>query len=78
MIKIFIGVILTSYSLVFWIMDLNLLTIDKNILEYLLYCLTHLETLIFRTIPTKRYNHKKAIKVFLIYQIFYIIKLVIK
>ena len=46
MIKIFIGVILTSYSLVFWIMDLNLLTIDKNILEYLLYCLTHLETLI--------------------------------
>ena len=44
--KIFIGVILTSYSLVFWIMDLNLLTIDKNILEYLLYCLTHLETLI--------------------------------
>ena len=46
MIKIFIGVILTSYSLVFWILDLNLLTIDKNILEYLLYCLTHLETLI--------------------------------
>lgn len=46
MIKIFIGVILTSYSLVFWIMDLNLLTIDKNILEYLLYCLTHLETFI--------------------------------
>lgn len=46
MIKIFIGVILTSYSLVFWIMDLNLLTIDKNILEYLLYCLTHLETII--------------------------------
>lgn len=46
MIKIFIGIILTSYSLVFWIMDLNLLTIDKNILEYLLYCLTHLETLI--------------------------------
>lgn len=46
MIKIFIGVILTGYSLVFWIMDLNLLTIDKNILEYLLYCLTHLETLI--------------------------------
>ena len=46
MIKIFIGVILTGYSLVFWIMDLNLLTINKNILEYLLYCLTHLETLI--------------------------------
>lgn len=46
MIKIFIGIILTSYSLVFWIMDLNLLTIDKNILEYLLYCLTHLETII--------------------------------
>lgn len=46
MIKIFIGVILTSYSLVFWIMDLNLLTINKNILEYLLYCLTHLETLV--------------------------------
>lgn len=46
MIKIFIGVILTSYSLVFWIMDLNLLTIDKNILEYLLYCLTHLETIV--------------------------------
>lgn len=46
MIKIFIGVILTGYSLVFWIMDLNLLTIEKNILEYLLYCLTHLETLI--------------------------------
>lgn len=46
MIKIFIGVILTSYSLVFWIMDLNLLTIDKTILEYLIYCLTHLETLI--------------------------------
>ena len=46
MIKIFIGVILTSYSLVFWIMDLNLLTVDKTILEYLIYCLTHLETLI--------------------------------
>lgn len=46
MIKIFVGVILTSYSLVFWIMDLNLLTIDKTILEYLIYCLTHLETLI--------------------------------
>ena len=46
MLKIFIGVILTSYSLVFWIMDLNLLTIDKTILEYLIYCLTHLETLI--------------------------------
>ena len=46
MLKIFVGVILTSYSLVFWIMDLNLLTIDKTILEYLIYCLTHLETLI--------------------------------
>ena len=46
MIKVVIGVILTSYSLVFWIMDLNLLTIEKNILEYLLYCLTHLETFI--------------------------------
>lgn len=46
MIKIFVGVILTSYSLVFWIMDLNLLTIDKTFLEYLIYCLTHLETLI--------------------------------
>ena len=46
MIKIFVGVILTSYSLVFWIMDLNLLTIDKTVLEYLIYCLTHLETLI--------------------------------
>ena len=46
MLKIFVGVILTSYSLVFWIMDLNLLTIDKTFLEYLIYCLTHLETLI--------------------------------
>lgn len=47
MIKIFIGVILTSYSLVFWLMNLNLLTIeDKTILEYLIYCLTHLETLV--------------------------------
>ena len=46
MLKIFVGVILTSYSLVFWIMDLNLLTIDKTILEYLIYCLTNLETLI--------------------------------
>lgn len=46
MMKTFIGIVLTSYSLVFWIMDLNLLTIDKTILEYLIYCLTHLETLI--------------------------------
>ena len=46
MIKIFIGMLLTSYSLVFWIADLNLLTIDKNIIDYLIYCLTHLETLI--------------------------------
>lgn len=46
MIKIFVGVILTSYSLVFWLMNLNLLTIDKTILEYLIYCLTHLETLV--------------------------------
>lgn len=46
MIKIFIGMLLTSYSLAFWIADLNLLTVGKNILEYLIYCLTHIETLI--------------------------------
>lgn len=46
MIKTFIGMLLTSYSLVFWIADLNLLTVGKNILEYLIYCLTHIETII--------------------------------
>lgn len=46
MIRILLGIVLISYSLSFWVMDLNLLTLDKNVFDYLLFCLTHIETLL--------------------------------
>lgn len=46
MIKILLGIVIISYSLSFWVMDLNLLTLDKNVFDYLLFCLTHIETLL--------------------------------
>ena len=45
MIKIFIGVLLTSYSLMFWIIHLNQIMI-YDLIHYLLYCFSHYETLI--------------------------------
>lgn len=46
MTKILLGLLITSYSLSFWILNLNLFTVSFNIYEYLGYTLTHIETLI--------------------------------
>ena len=46
MTKILLGLLITSYSLSFWILNLNLFTVGFNIFEYLGYTLTHIETLI--------------------------------
>lgn len=62
-IKVIIGIILISYSLMFWLFNLNLLIIGYNLFDYLLYLLTHLETLliipgiliIYKTLKQKNY-----------------------
>lgn len=46
MTKILLGLLITSYSLSFWILNLNLFTVGFNIFEYLGYTLIHIETLI--------------------------------
>lgn len=45
--KIFIGILLTSYSLMFWVIYLNLFNIGYNVFTYLLYMISHFETLLF-------------------------------
>lgn len=45
--KIIIGVNLISYSLVFFIIYLNLFTFGYNFFDYLLVIFTHLESLLF-------------------------------
>jgi len=35
-----------SYSLMFWIIHLNMIVIGGNIVNYLMYCITHYETLL--------------------------------
>lgn len=45
-IKILIGINLISYSLMFFIMYLNLFTLGYNIFYYLLQIATHIETLL--------------------------------
>lgn len=50
MIKIFqicIGILLISYALNFFIIYLNLITLGFNFFDYLLYLITHFETLLF-------------------------------
>ncbi|MDD2505487.1 MAG: hypothetical protein PHF21_04395 [Bacilli bacterium] len=44
--KIIIGINLISYSLMFFIMYLNLFTIGYNLGYYLIQILTHIETLL--------------------------------
>ena len=46
LIKIIIGISLISYSLVFYIMYLNLFTLGYGVGYYLLQIITHLETLL--------------------------------
>jgi hypothetical protein len=46
MIKLICGIFITSYSLMFWIIHLNLIVVGKEIRDYFLYCFTHIETLI--------------------------------
>ena len=46
MIKLLIGIYISSYSLMFWIIHLNKLVIGVSISKYLIYCFTHLETLL--------------------------------
>ena len=45
--KIIIGINLISYSLMFFIMYLNLFTLGYNLKYYLLQIITHIETLLF-------------------------------
>ena len=44
--KIILGIIISSYSLMFWIIHLNMVIIGKSLVEYILYSLTHIETLL--------------------------------
>ena len=44
---ILLGILLTSIGLTFIILDLNLLVIGYNFIEYILYLFTHLSTLLF-------------------------------
>jgi len=46
MIRLMCGILICSYSLMFWIIHLNMIVIEKSIFDYLLYSFTHLETLI--------------------------------
>lgn len=46
-IKIIIGINLISYSLIFFIMYLNLFAIGYNLKFYLFQIITHFETLLF-------------------------------
>lgn len=46
MIRLILGIYLCSYSLMFWVIHLNMLVIGYNITTYLLYCFTHFETLL--------------------------------
>ncbi len=45
--KIIIGINFISYSLIFFIMYLNLFTFGYNIFDYLLEIFTHIESLLF-------------------------------
>ena len=46
MIKLIISIFICSYSLMFWVIHLNKIILGDNIFEYLIYCLTHIETLL--------------------------------
>ena len=43
----FVGVLLVSISIVFFILYLNLFVIGYNLLEYLLFCFKRIECLLF-------------------------------
>ena len=46
MIRYILGIIISSYSLMFWIIHLNIIIIGNSIYDYLLYTFTHYETLL--------------------------------
>ena len=47
MIRYFLGIIISSYSLMFWIIHLNMLVLNKkSIKDYFKYAFTHYETLL--------------------------------
>lgn len=46
MIKYILGIIICSYSLMFWIIHLNTLVIGQSISDYFKYIFTHYETLL--------------------------------
>lgn len=45
MIKVLMGILICSYSLMFWIIYLNIIVIDESILNYFIYTFTHVHTL---------------------------------
>ena len=46
MIKLLCGIALCSYSLMFWIIHLNMLVLGSTITDYFLYVFSHYETLL--------------------------------
>ena len=46
MIKIICGMLITSYSLMFWVIHLNMLVLDMSVIDYIIYCFSHYETLL--------------------------------
>ena len=46
MIKLICGILICSYSLMFWIIHLNMLVLNKELVDYIIYALTHYETLL--------------------------------
>ena len=45
MLNLLIGILICSYSLMFWIINLNIIIIENDYLKYLAYSLTHFSTL---------------------------------
>jgi hypothetical protein len=45
-IKLYFGSLLISYSLLFWVIFLNVFTCGENIFDYFIEIITHLETLL--------------------------------
>ena len=46
MIKLIFGILICSYSLMFWVIHLNMLVLDKTLVDYIIYAFTHYETLL--------------------------------
>ena len=46
MIKLLIGIFICSYSLMFWVIHLNMLALGESLLDYVIYSFTHFETLL--------------------------------